>query len=205
MSFGNGQQALLTYDRASPSRTELILPATVVEDTPERTAIYVTAGTPIRTLLHADGTPVPRDTPYLEVAKMDRVLGDSVWTSTNVLICWQPEWQWDVRLMWNARTWEFTCWYMNIQDRMRRDDSGFSTTDHFIDLVVDSRCKWTIKDQHELDDAIHLEMYSPTEASAIRAALHGAITHVESRGWPFNSSLQDFRPNPHWPIPPLHT
>lgn len=201
MTFQIGDRTLLTYDRAQPARTELILPVTVVEDSPDRTMVYLAAGTPTRSLLLADGSSPPRDTPYSTLAQMERKLGDSVWTSTNVLICWKPQWTWDVRLMWDAESLEFQCWYVNIQDQMRRSKTGLTNTDHFLDIVVAPDRAWTLKDEAELNDAVQLGMYTREEQAKIRESLDEAIRHVESQSWPFDTDLRGFTPDPLWDIP----
>lgn len=203
MSFQRGDHTLLTYDRAQPARTELILPVTVLEDSPTGTMVYLSAGTRTQVLILADGSTPPRDTPYSELARMERIHGDSVWTSTDVLICWQPDWTWDVRLMWDSTSGTFLCWYVNIQDEIRRTGPGFSSTDHFLDIVVAQDKTWRLKDEAEFEDAVQLGMYTDAKVANIRNSLDQAINHVESQGWPFNTELERFTPDHDWSLPVL--
>lgn len=189
MSYSPGEQILLTFDRKVPRRRELVLPVTIIDDSPQQTIVSITAGTPTKALMLADGSTPPRNLPYRELAKMDRVLGDSIWTGTNVLFCWRPDWLWDVRLMWDAFSGEFLNWYVNIQDPMRQTDTGFATTDHFLDVVVLPDFSWTLKDEAEFEDAVMLGMYTNSEIATIRESVASAINLVESRGWPFDSRL----------------
>lgn len=205
MRFSRGSQVFLTYDRAQPQRDELVLPVTIVEDAPDRTVAYLAAGTPIQKLVPADGSTLPRDTPYATVGRMKRVPAKSIWVNTNVLICWQPAWTWDVRLMWDSDSHEFLCWYVNIQDPIRRTDTGFHTTDHFVDVVVASDKSWELKDEAELEDATELGLYTADQAAEIQESLAGAIRYLESWGWPFNSDLTEFAPDSEWSIPELLT
>lgn len=203
MSFQRGDHTLLTFDRAQPARTELILPVTVVDDSPDQTVVYLAAGTPTQKLVLADGSSPPRETPYSELALKERVPGKSIWIRTNVLICWQPDWTWDVRLMWDVESLEFQRWYINIQDRVRRTDTGFRTTDHFLDIVIKPDYGLTLKDEDEFGDAVKLGMYTDDEAANIRDSLDNAIKHVEVQGWPFGTGLEEFTPDKDWNLPGL--
>lgn len=157
----------------------------------------------MRTLTLTDGTSPPRDIPYKELAAMERVLSNGTWSTNNVLIIWKPEWCWDVRLYWTESTWEFRGWYVNIQDPVRRDSSGFTTTDHFLDLLVAPDRTIIRKDSDELRDAVELGMYSASKEELIRRSADQVSELVESHAWPFDGDLRSFRPPSSWPVPPL--
>lgn len=156
--------------------------------------VFINTGTPIRASMLADGGRLPRDIPYRELVKLERVLGETTWVNTNVLFIWQPEWHWDVRLYWHELSHEFLGWYINIQDPMRRTADGFFTTDHLLDVTVEPDRKWSFKDEAELSDAVELGMYTPEQRSLIHKWAREAVELVEAWRWPFESDHRLFRP-----------
>lgn len=191
--FQEGSRVPLTFDRAVPKRNELILPLTVIDDTPDRTVAFVTAGTPITATTQSNGEPMPRNIPYREMAALDRTLSLSTWKHTDVIFIWQPEWHWDVRLYWQAETRDFLGWYVNVQDEVRRTINGFATTDHFLDVTIQPDRSWSLKDEAELSDAVDLGLYTIQQQDQIHSWAGSAIELLETRQWPFNVEPVSFR------------
>ena len=194
-----GTVCMLRYRRLGPVTNAL--PVRVVEDGPELTMLYLAAGTPIKTRAMPDGTPVPRDLPYVERQKLPVVVGDRVWTTNNVLILHRPGEAHDVRLFWNGESGEFRGWYVNLQDPLRRVGVGFDTADHVLDIFVEPDGRWRWKDEDELTTAVEIGRFSAREAEEIRAEGEQAICDIEARAWPFTAGYESWRPDPAWEIP----
>lgn len=187
--YSPGDLVTFTYNRIKPRRDELILPLTIVEDLPDHTIAFITAGTPISATRLVDGKPIPRDIPYREIADLPRSLQKVTWVKTNVLFIWKPEWHWDVRLYWDEDSGEFTGWYMNIQDPVRRVEGGYASTDHFLDIVIAPNRQWHFKDRAELEDAVEIGMYSLAESESIHTWADEALELVRNCSWPFNTEF----------------
>lgn len=196
-----GEVCMLRYRKLGP--VTFALPVRVVEDGPELTMLYLAAGTPIKARAMPDGTPIPRDMPYLERQRLPIAVGDRVWKDKNVLILARPGEAHDIRLYWDAKTGAFRHWYVNLQDPLRRVSAGFDTADHVLDLDVAPDLTWLWKDEHEFADALSVGRFSAQEGAAIRAEGEKVATDIEARRWPFDAGYEDWRPDPAWGIPAM--
>lgn len=57
-----------------------------------------------------------------------------------------------VDLFWNGPHREFSGWYINLQDPIRRHERGFDTLDHELDYWLPSRGSWTVKDDPHIGE-----------------------------------------------------
>ncbi len=196
-----GDQALIRFRRLGS--VSYVNPVTVVHDGPDYTALYLRPGTPVKRRAMPDGTPIPRDLPYAEAARVPHRIGDGIWRHYHILLIFREGDSNDMRLHWNEGDWAFRGWYVNLQDPVRRVPTGFDTADHVLDLDVTPEGDWSWKDEHELAEAIRIGRFSQAEADTIRAAGESVIPSIEARQWPFDGSLVDWRPDPSWPIPAI--
>jgi hypothetical protein len=179
------------------------LPVTVVHDGPDFTSLYLRPGTPVRKRVMPDGSPIPRDLPYAERAKLPHIVGVGAWQHNHALIIVRDGEAHDIRLFWAEENWTFRGWYVNLQDPVKRVPVGFDTADHVLDIAVAPDFTWSWKDEHEMAEAIAIGRFSAPEAEAIRAAGERVIPDIEAHRWPFDSSLTGWRPNPEWPVPAI--
>lgn len=122
-------------------------PVTVVQDTPALIALYWRAGT---------WTKVPgrRFTPQDMLSTEQLDLVDKTWVKTDVLMLVTPGAAHSVYAMWEQGHTRFRCWYVNLQEPLRRTSLGFDTMDHLLDVVVShDRSEWRWKDEDELASA----------------------------------------------------
>jgi hypothetical protein len=196
-----GEICMLRYRKLGP--VTFALPVRIVEDGPNLTALYLAAGTPIKARAMLDGTPIPRDLPYLERQRLPVVVGERTWRVNDVLILVRPGEAHDFRLYWNAATGVLRGWYVNLQDPLQRVRVGFDTADHVLDLDVSPDLRWRWKDEHEFADALSIGRFTSQEAAAIRAEGERVIADIEARHWPFDAGYEQWRPDPSWEIPNL--
>jgi len=196
-----GEVCMLRYRKLGP--VTFALPVRVVEDGPELTMLYLAAGTPIKARAMSDGTPIPRDMPYLERQRLPIAVGDRVWKDKNVLILARPGEAHDIRLFWSEEGWTFRGWYVNLQRPLARVWVGFDTEDHVLDIFVEPDGSWRWKDDDEFVVAVEIGRFSAQEASAIRAEGERVIADIEARRWPFDAGYEDWRPDPAWGIPAM--
>ncbi len=168
----------------------------VVQDTPGLIAIYRPAGSPNR-------IPDKRSTPQ-DFLTNDIRLVPRHWTDTDVLALAAPAAAHAVEIMWEAGRTELRCWYVNLQEPLRRTRLGFDSMDQLLDLVISPDLStWRWKDEEEFNEAVALGVYSPAAARAIRREGERVIARLQARQSPFCDGWESWRPPAGWAIPPL--
>ncbi len=169
-------------------------PSYVVQDTPELLARYWPAGTP--TL-----SPIRR--PTVEDELYNRIeLAPRNWTDHDVLSLNIPGSAHSVDLMWISGTCELRCWYVHLQEVMRRTSIGIDTMDQMLDIVISpDRKSWYWKDEDEFCQAQAIGLYSVEKAAGIWEEGERVITRMEADLPPFCDNWQDWTPPEEWSIP----
>jgi hypothetical protein len=170
--------------------------ATVVEDRPDLTAIYWRTGTPVV-------RPAARPTPQSILDNDIPIIPDR-WKKTDVLSINQPGAAYSLELMWLTGTTNFDCWYVHLQETMRRSAVGFDTMDQMLDIVISpDKSTWRWKDEDEFEEAVVIGVYSPEEAASIRAEGERVIERLNHNQPPFCDGWENWRPPTEWGIPDL--
>jgi predicted RNA-binding protein associated with RNAse of E/G family len=172
-------------------------PATVVEDSAERSVFYVP---PVVRCLQA------RTDEGEEVRIPTRAwrLEDVEWHHRRMLTFAFPETSYSVLATWDADTDAFAGWYVNLQAPLARTDVGFDTQEHVLDALIPAdRSTWTWKDEDELAEAVAEGLFTSEEAERFRAAGERAVEQVLMHEPPFDEAWEDWRPDPSWPTPEL--
>lgn len=170
-------------------------PVTIVRDTPDLVALYWQSGT---------GVKVPRErfTPRDMLSLEQPELVDSVWTKTDVLMLVVPGAAHSIYAMWDEGHTRFRCWYINLQDPLRRKPTGFDTMDHLLDIVVSpDQSEWWWKDEDEFAEAESLGVYLAEEAYAIRQEGARAVQLVQDAETPYSDEWRLWVPPAEWVIP----
>jgi predicted RNA-binding protein associated with RNAse of E/G family len=105
--------------------------------------------------------------------------------------------------MWFDPALSFDGYYVNLEDPHTRDDSGVYTSDHVLDIEVESDRRCLRKDVDELAEAVRQGRYTADEAARIEAAAAEVEAVVDAWGSPFCDGWETFRPDPSWPVPEL--
>jgi hypothetical protein len=169
-------------------------PVIVVEDSDERVALYLRAGTPIRWL---EGE-LP-----LWLDSADRAALVRQWERTNVLLLMTPGRAHSVWVMWSADTGAFLCWMVNMQEPITRTRFGWDTWDQELDIVVSADLRWAWKDEDKFARLVELGPFNKAIGEQIRAEGRAVIADIEARRPPFNEPWPAWQPDPSWPIPML--
>ncbi|MGC4191095.1 MAG: DUF402 domain-containing protein [Thermomicrobiales bacterium] len=184
------------------SRPHFAIPMRVVRDDAECTMLYTAAGSAIRKRVFANGSPIPRDFPYRAWRTLPLSMGEGTWAPYHTLSIIPVDSPCDVRYVWHQDDWSFRGWYVNLQAPLQRVPTGFDGNDWDLDIVVDPDGRWTWKDDDELADSVALGEVTAGFAAMVRVAGEAVIPLIESRSWPFDGSLVDWRPDPAWgPLP----
>jgi len=170
--------------------------AIIVRDSPELVAVYWPAGTP-------NMIPVERTSP--RDLLLDQIqLVPQTWTDTDVLMLVPNGASHAIYAMWKTGQAKLLCWYINLQEPLRRTKLGFDSMDHFLDIVISAdRSTWHWKDEDEFNEAVELGIFSPDEASAIRSEGERALQLLRTDNAQFYDRWENWRPPSEWGIPPL--
>jgi predicted RNA-binding protein associated with RNAse of E/G family len=131
-------------------------------------------------------------------------LVDKRWVTTDVLMLVTPGAAHSVYAMWEEGHTSFRCWYIDLQEPLRRTSMGFDTMDHLLDVVVSyDRSEWWWKDEDEFAEAEAIGVYSAEEARAIWAEGERAIKLMQANQSPFCDGWEKWLPPVEWGIPRL--
>ncbi len=179
------------------SRLWWAMPATVVQDAPERIALYWVAGTQWKAVRqHATS----RD--LLTTKKVDLV--DRVWTGTDVLMLKNPQEAHSVWLMREAGQIRPICWYVNLETAARRTPLGWDVMDYELDIVIHPDFSgWEWKDEDAFKGLCRAGVFSKEEAQAIRQEGERVIRKMQAKESPFGDGWEKWIPSLEWTIPVL--
>jgi hypothetical protein len=169
-------------------------PAYVVKDTAELLALYWPVGTPTR-------SPVKRPTVQDELDN-HIALHDRKWTDNDVLSLNVKGAAHSIELMWEADTHKTRCFYVHLQEPLRRTRIGIDTMDQMLDIVISpDRKQWHWKDVDEFNEAEAIGVYSHAKAKSIRAEGEHVIAMLNANVSPFCDGWEDWMPTGEWTIP----
>ena len=169
-------------------------PAYVVQDTPEIIALYWPVGTPTR-------SPIRR--PTVEDELYNRIqLEERNWTDNDVLSLNPPGSAYSIELMWEGGTHKMRCWYVHLQEPLRRTRIGFDTMDQMLDIVISpDRSSWYWKDEDEFSEAEAIGVYTHKQAQFIRVEGERVIALLNANASPFCDDWENWFPPLEWGIP----
>jgi hypothetical protein len=168
------------------------LPHTLVDESPERVALYCPPGTrgrrPRRAFVDYIG--------QLRTGHWEIV--EHVWARNHVLRLTPFGAAHSVDLYWAEHDWAFRGWYVNLQEPLRRTSIGFDTRDQALDIVVEPDGSWSWKDEDHLAQLVRDGVWAAADAEAIRSEGERVLGDPP---WP--TGWEDWRPDPAWPLPSL--
>ena len=187
-------------------RIGAIRPVTVVEDLPERLALYSHPNTRIVSRGVEDRRSIELSERIdLYMKMLEPGIGEfSEQVSPNQhVLTLTPAGSWhSVWLFWTAE-WRFRSWYVNFQSPVRRIEEGIQTHDHALDIVVRSDLSWEWKDVDEFEELTSRGFFTDEQAASVRAEADLIVKVIESGGTPFRDGWEDWRPDRGWPVPRL--
>ncbi len=164
--------------------------ARVVEDTDDRTIIYISSGSEYRQVIWmGDAPPKPE-----QVGKFE----GKAWWKYDVLRIMYPGVPYSMWAMWYADSGEFAKWYVNIESPLERTEFGFTAVDHELDIVANPDLSWEWKDEAELARMVDVGIFTAEQAEDFRKHGEDAVKRIEERTAPFNEPWPEWRPDPSW-------
>lgn len=184
----------------------LVRPITVVEDSPERLAMYSHPMSTYASRGIQNRLTIPlskRVDMFMEL--LDPGVGKfvkKVWSNHHVLILTPFDSLDSTYLFWTA-DWQLSFWYINLQAPLRRSSRGVQTHDYTLDIVVQPDMSWSWKDVDEFEELIKRGFFTDEQVTSIRADADRMVRTIESAGSPFSEGWENWRPDPAWPVPEL--
>ncbi|HWU10176.1 MAG TPA: DUF402 domain-containing protein [Streptomyces sp.] len=149
-------------------REWIVYPVTAVEDHPEFLAVY---------LFH--GTPLTFGTGDFTWGLHPWVHFDHTWQSEGVLQVQRPGDGYSVWHFWKHG--EFSGWYINFQEPMRRTPLGFDTLDQELDIWIPAdRSGYQWKDLEHFEERARSGGFRPGEADMVRAEARKVVDMIEA-------------------------
>jgi predicted RNA-binding protein associated with RNAse of E/G family len=106
--------------------------------------------------------------------------------------------------MWETGQSNLRCWYVNLEEPLRRTSIGFDSMDYLLDIVISpDRSSWHWKDEDEFEAILRAGVITETEGRSIREEGRRAIRKMEENRSPFCDGWEFWRPPPGWTLPEL--
>lgn len=189
-----GQNATL---RGVGAKVFWAYPTIVVQDTSELIVLYMPAG-----VLGKDTDHKPTPSELLAAEKINIV--DCQWERTDVLFLIVPGEAFSTYVMWETGTRNLECWYVNLQEPIKRTRIGFDTMDNMLDVVISpDMSKWRWKDDDEFAEAQKVGFYSNEQAREIWSEGEKAVGLITSERRSLYEEWEKWQANPQWEIPKL--
>ena len=179
-------------------------PMLVVDDRPERLALWFPRGTPWKAPTNHPARPrlANRGERLADcAARGEWVFRDAEW-DVDTLILLEPDVGYAIWVSWLAE-FEPWGWYVNLQEPFVRREHAVQTMDLMLDVIVDVDRTWRLKDEDELDAFVRRGVFSSVLAERIRSDAADAIARLEQNEPPFVESWHDWRPESSWRVPRL--
>ena len=167
-------------------------PMRVVEDRGDFVALYIQPGTKMSSMGDAEGN---RTRDYVHATR--RI--PTVWGLNHALHLIRDGDEHATVLFWDEHTWEFRCWYINLQEPLRRTAMGFDSMDLTLDLVIaPDRQTWQWKDEDEFAFGIEHGWYTGEQLAHLKEYGRLVVDHALAGRPPFDAGWEHWRPPPEW-------
>ena len=165
--------------------------AIVVEDRPDRLAIYTPLGTGMR-YSDVDWTAGTRSAPYAQRRH-----------TTDAVAIYTPGAGHSVTAMYRGGGGPFLCWYVDMMDPIRRVADGIVICDQQLDIVIAPNRKWYWKDEDHVARSVELGWMTPAFAQSLRREGEAVAERLARNEAPFNEPWPGWRADPAWSVPDL--
>ena len=179
-------------------------PMTVVDDTEERTLLWMPFGTRRKIPLTSSHRPDPPDIHARTIANLDHadwVIGEHTWDVSCLWIVRPDDWH-STWVSWRPDGSHYG-WYINLQAPMRRNSVGFEAMDLMLDVVAEPDLSWRWKDRDEFDEIAARGIFDPITVDRVMTEARSVIDDLEHERAPFNEPWPSWRPDPSWSAPSL--
>lgn len=179
-------------------------PLVVAEDAPDRTILWLPAGTVRKVPM----TPPDRGDPGDRTARVIELLERGDWVHVDHV--------WDISCLWILRPGDWHAvwisflpsgaqfgWYVNFQRPFRRTTLGIESMDLALDIVATPDRRWSWKDDDEFAEILGRGLFDAATGQRVRAEAADVIARLEANAAPFDEGWDRWRPDPSWDTPRL--
>jgi predicted RNA-binding protein associated with RNAse of E/G family len=106
-------------------------------------------------------------------------------------------------LFWNHASNEFLGYYVNFQLPFQTSDCGIDTLDLDLDIDIEPDLTYRWKDEDDYQRAIEHGVITAEWAACIEHAKPEVLDRLAKRGYPFDGSWLDWKPEANWSAPKL--
>ena len=193
--WSTGENATL---RGVGSKVFWAYPTIVIQDTSSLIVLYMPCGVLGKDTDH-------RPTPQELLSSPENInIVDCEWDRTDVLFLIVPGDSFSTYIMRDTKTKNLACWYINLQEPIRRTSIGFDTMDHMLDVIINpDMSEWKWKDDDEFLEAQKVGFYSIEKAREIWAEGEKAVRLITSERRSLYEEWKRWQANPNWAIPEL--
>ncbi len=110
----------------------------------------------------------------------------------------RPADAYSVDLFWEGTDREFSGWYINLQDPIRRYERGFETLDHELDYWLKDSGSWSVKDDELFEQRVKEGRYSEEQAVSIRSTGSQVVDMLSTGSNWWDESWAHWTPPSHW-------
>lgn len=183
--------------RGVGSKVFWAFPTIVVKDNPDLIVLYMSAGVLGKNVAHKPTTQELFSQTEIEIV-------ECTWQRTDVLMLIVPGEAFSTYIMWETGTKNLDCWYVNLQEPVRRTAIGFDTMDNTLDVVISpNMSEWRWKDGNEFNEAVNAGFYSCEKANEIWAEGERAIRLITVERRSLYESWEKWQVNSEWEPPKL--
>lgn len=130
-------------------------------------------------------------------------LVEKAWETTVTTSLFVDSQWWSTRLMWEASTGKFICYYVDFRRPICRNGSRVDTLDLGLDLIAWANGTWTWKDEDHLPLVRSAGWILPDEEIQLELARQEVVKSVEESRFPFDGTLLDLVPDQGQGVPVL--
>jgi hypothetical protein len=160
----------------------------VVRDDPDLVAVYLPSGSE---LAFPEWPFDQREHPW-------RTAGVTRWSGRGKLMLHRPGDAYSVDVFWKGEQRKLSGWYVNLQDPIRRYDTGFDTLDHELDYWVMPDGTWAEKDGDLFERRVREGRYDEETGASVRRVGDSVRKMLMRREQWWDPSWADWQPPTAW-------
>jgi hypothetical protein len=136
------------------------------------------------------------------VAQRERSYAERTASDSHVLVV-TADHHWSALWLFWTDDWKHQCWYVNLQQPIRRTERGIQIRDCALDLVVAPDRSWRWKDRDEFEALCRCKFFPDAVAERAMDEARRMIDAIERWDSPFADGWEQWRPDPAWSVPEL--
>jgi protein associated with RNAse G/E len=130
-------------------------------------------------------------------------LAPFLWHTNRLLILYEPDQFYSIRLFWEEKSNAFIGYYINFELPVTRTPFGVDTMDLELDIDIEPDLSFHWKDQDEYQRAVDHGLILPEWVRSIEEETPRILGRLENHKYPFDGCWLHWMPDPNWRPPKL--